>query len=133
MRVNTQAGFRFGCGLVFIAGLLVTGCRDKPGPTAPVGQAHAAGPVQESETGASLAAAQPAAAGAAPGRPNEMSLDIESIEGVLNDYADAFGRVPKDLDEMVRLKLIPRVPPAPPGKVYVIKAEQRQIVLQDKR
>ena len=62
----------------------------------------------------------------------EMSLVPESLNSVLRDYYDAESRVPKDLEEMVQLKLIPRVPTPPPGKKYVIDATKRRVVLVSK-
>jgi hypothetical protein len=64
-----------------------------------------------------------------PGPDGDLT---ETLNGILTDYADAHGRVPKDLAEMVRLKLIPRIPEAPPGKRFLINAERREIALVNK-
>jgi hypothetical protein len=57
----------------------------------------------------------------------------ETLNSILTDYVDANDRVPRDLSEMVRLKLISRIPEAPPGKRYAINADRREIVLVDQK
>jgi len=58
--------------------------------------------------------------------PNDAT---EQLNAILGDYIDAYNRVPKDLDELVRLKLIPRIPDPPAGKKYKINQSTHQVVL----
>jgi len=54
-------------------------------------------------------------------------MDLNSLDSILQDYANASGRVPKTFQEMVDLKLIPRVPQPPAGKQWVIDPVQIRI------
>ena len=55
-------------------------------------------------------------------------MDVESLNTVLGDYIASKDRIPKNLEEMVRLKLIPHVPKPPPGYKYEIDQVRGKVV-----
>ena len=59
-------------------------------------------------------------------------MDLDSLNTLLNRYVTATERVPKTIEEMVKLKIIPRVPPAPAGQKYVIDPRKIEIRLVNK-
>jgi hypothetical protein len=64
--------------------------------------------------------------------PREQPMDIGSLNTVLRNYIGATDKVPKSIEEMVKLKLLPRMPSAPPGKKLVLDTRRQEIVLQNK-
>ena len=64
-----------------------------------------------------------------------MDAFVASYEGANNaiqTFYTATGRVPTDIAELVRLKLIPEFPDPPPGKKVVIDPIKRQVKLVKK-
>ncbi len=66
----------------------------------------------------------PAAASVQERRSN---LEVENLNVILETYSTAYDRVPRTVEEMVALKLIPRAPVPPPGKKYLIDPVRRAI------
>lgn len=66
-------------------------------------------------------------------RPAGASLPAPNLARQLNDALHSFlelkGRMPNDLDELVKEKLIPAVPPPPPGRKYAIDANKLEVLL----
>ncbi len=64
-----------------------------------------------------------------------MSSDPQANLRVLNQLLDGFtmsnNRVPADLEELVKAKLISRIPPAPAGKRFVIDRKTSRVILAD--
>jgi len=77
-------------------------------------------------------AASPVATVTAPAQPREQPMDLGSLDSILDNYGAQHDRVPKSLEEMVALKLIPRMPTPPPGKRYVIDQQKRRIRIVDR-
>ncbi|MBI3874547.1 MAG: hypothetical protein HY300_00955 [Verrucomicrobia bacterium] len=55
------------------------------------------------------------------------------MNSILSDYMSESRKTPKDMEEMVRLKLIRAIPAAPPGKKYVLDQNKRRVILVDLR
>ncbi|GDY21963.1 hypothetical protein LBMAG56_33100 [Verrucomicrobiota bacterium] len=77
----------------------------------------------------------PAAAAAQAMNEDLMSSDPEANLRVLNQLVGGFtmsnNRLPADLEDLVKAKLISRVPPAPPGKKFVIDRKSSRVILAD--
>jgi hypothetical protein len=54
---------------------------------------------------------------------------VEMLNSAINDYASAYGKAPKDLNELVKMKFITAVPPPPAGKKFVIDPVKRQVMI----
>ncbi len=80
-------------------------------------------------------AGTPAAAAAQAMNEDLMSSDPQANLRVLNQlvggYTMSNNRLPADLEELVKAKLISRVPPAPPGKKFVIDRKSSSVILAD--
>lgn len=90
------------------------GVSNGAGSTTPFVQAHVAVAVQPGPAAASV-------------QERRANLDVENLNAILDTYITAHDRVPKSVEEMVALKLIPRAPVPPPGKRYVIDQVRRTI------
>lgn len=80
-------------------------------------------------------AGTPAAAAAQAMNEDLMSSDPQANLRVLNQlvggYTMSNNRLPADLEELVKAKLISRVSPAPPGKKFVIDRKSSSVILAD--
>jgi hypothetical protein len=68
----------------------------------------------------------------APSTARVQPMDVESLNTIIGDYIASKDRIPKDFAEMVRLKLIPRVPTAPPGFTYEIDQVRGKVIVKKK-
>lgn len=59
-------------------------------------------------------------------------MDVESLNTILGNYIVATDKVPKSFEEMVKLKLLPRVPTPPPGKKYIIDQVSHKVKVVNK-
>ena len=53
------------------------------------------------------------------------------LNELLKDWVLRKNQLPKDAEEFVTAKLLPRLPAAPPGKRFVLDPQQRRFVLAD--
>lgn len=83
----------------------------------------------------SAPAGTPAAAALQAMNQDLMTTDPQANLRVLNQLVAGFtmsnNRLPVDLEELVKLKLISRVPPAPAGKKFVIDRQFNRVILAD--
>ena len=83
----------------------------------------------------SAPAGTPAAAAVQAMNQDLMTSDPQANLRVLNQLVAGFtmsnNRLPMDLEELVKLKLISRVPPAPPGKKFVLDRKLNRVILAD--
>ena len=77
----------------------------------------------------------PAAAAVKAMNEDLMSSDPQANLRILNQLVAGFtmsnNRLPLDLEDLVKAKLISRVPPAPPGKKFVIDRKSSRVILAD--
>ena len=77
----------------------------------------------------------PAAAAVKAMNEDLMSSDPQANLRVLNQLVSGFtmsnNRLPVDLEDLVKAKQISRVPPAPPGKQFVIDPKSNRVILVD--
>lgn len=77
----------------------------------------------------------PAAAAVKAMNEDLMSSDPQANLRILNQLVAGFtmsnNRLPVGLEELVKAKQISRVPPAPPGKKFVIDAKSNRVILVD--
>ena len=77
----------------------------------------------------------PAAAAVKAMNEDLMSSDPQANLRILNQLVAGFtmsnNRLPTDLEDLVKAKLISRVPPAPPGKKFVIDRKSNRVILAD--
>ena len=59
----------------------------------------------------------------------EASLEL--LNETLKDWLLRHPNFPKDLQEFVTARMLPRMPAAPPGKRFVMDVQQRRVVLAD--
>jgi hypothetical protein len=133
-------GRNFKALFILIPGLILSGCGKSKKPETP----QAAPPEQAVSAEAIAAPAPPApphpsqAPAESGDRPipanmQDVSLDLESLNIILDNYYTAYEKVPKDINDMIRLKLIKRAPTPPPGKKYVIDPKKHKINVVDAR
>ena len=99
--------------LLLVTGLLVTaGCNRKKraAPSAP--------PVFTPEAIAQVAEAE---------KTPQASLEL--LNELLKNWVLRHANFPQDPQEFVTTGMVPRLPAAPPGKRFVIDAQQRRVVL----
>jgi hypothetical protein len=121
--------------LVFCLGFF--GCGKKPTPPEPavVPSAPAAVSIQAENAPPPpppVSSPDGTPAPEAPQGPREVPMDVESLNTILGNYIVATDKVPKSFEEMVKLKLIPRVPTPPPGKKYVIDPVSLKVEVRNK-
>ena len=77
----------------------------------------------------------PAAAAVKAMNEDLMSSDPQANLRIFNQLVAGFtmsnNRLPTDLEDLVKAKLISRVPPAPPGKKFVIDRKSNRVILAD--
>lgn len=93
--------------LLTIAAVTLVGCRRKPAAPDP---SSSTAPVP----------------GQAPGAASDITADPNMAFGT---FLMAKGRMPTNMQEMVTEKFLRAVPPAPPGKKYVIDPKAGRVVL----
>jgi hypothetical protein len=120
---------------ILLLSLLVTGCRRQaeprtvylPMPRLSVSSAESATP----SAGTEGPSQSEALAVAALDDTTQEGVDatLATLNSMVADFPLSYNRTPKDLDELVTLKLLPKVPEAPPGKKYAIDPKAQQVVL----
>ena len=124
--------------------LLVAGCRKKANPSSeavPVTPGAASDPASAPAPKGTFTPA-PALPANSPAAKAHSEMDKKLASGnpqlqlqVLDDIVQAWvmskGTLPKDLEELVKAKVLNSVPPAPPGKRFVIDAKKGHVVLGD--
>jgi hypothetical protein len=88
--------------LLCLFGAVLSGCKKRPGTTAP-------------------ASTQPA--------PPNPEVDIPNLTIAVRAYVMTQGKPPATLDDLVKAGCIARLPTAPAGKKYAIDAKRAQAVL----
>ena len=58
-------------------------------------------------------------------------LQLQVLDDIVQAWVMSKGTLPKDLEELVKAKVLNSVPPAPPGKRFVIDAKKGHVVLGD--
>lgn len=51
------------------------------------------------------------------------------LNDALHSYLEMKGRMPHDINELAAAKLVPAVPPPPPGRKYAIDAKSLEVLL----
>lgn len=51
------------------------------------------------------------------------------LNDALHSYLEMKGRMPNDINELATAKLVPAVPPPPPGRKYAIDANRLEVLL----
>jgi hypothetical protein len=126
-----------------LCALMVLGaCKPKPEPPPPTPaepKAPPSGTVSLLPSSESSAPPPPSAEGApVPAEttrtepPPEENNVNETLTSVIRDFYDSSGRLPKDIQELVTLKLIPKMPEAPPGKKYELDPVKKRAILVNK-
>jgi hypothetical protein len=110
--------------ILFAAALLLAGCGDKAGTTAP-------GTNSASSSGNPLDAPGNYLKAVADGKQSAVkTLDVTSVKKAIDMFNVDQGRNPRDLQELVEKKYMPQVPAAPFGSklVYDANAGTVQVV-----
>jgi len=112
--------------LLCAAGLLLAGgCRNRSSSsdnTSGIARSEASTDADRAKDNAS--------SGASPAEGvDTIVATYESLNIAIQTFYTAAGRVPKDIDELVHLELIPQAPTTPPGKKFVIDPVKRQVKL----
>jgi hypothetical protein len=122
--------FRFGLVIALCALTALTACRRRSNAIAPGATEAPSAPV-------AMPAGAPPAAPAAQGGATRETHDanyIQEMTSTLNDfladYTRQHKRVPKDINEMMSLKLITSIPVLPGGKKWVINQQTGKISAQ---
>jgi hypothetical protein len=118
-----------------IAVFALPGCsRKKAEAPPPQAEAPAPSPSPKTETGVPApppAEAAPAPEPAVTTKASNDSAYIKEMEQTLNeflgDYVRANHRIPKDINEMLNLKIITSIPAVPAGKRWVIDQKTGKI------
>lgn len=117
--MKTHFGF-----VLLAAGLVVAGCDNKKTPTAPAAEAPKQLPAGENPitapvdyVGAAVKAEQTAL----------KKIDTASITSAIQLFNAQEGRFPKDLDELVQQKYIPKLPALPPGMKFKYDAAKGEV------
>jgi len=63
--------------------------------------------------------------------PEENNVN-ETLTSIIRDFYDSNGRLPKDIQELVTLRLISKIPEAPPGKKFVLDPVKKRAILVNK-
>lgn len=92
--------------LAFAFGIVAPACRKHPEPT------------------------PPAASSTAPAAPS-LPVTLPQVTQALQTYMQVNSDFPKDLNVLVNMKLLPNLPPPPPGKRYVIDRKDVRVSLAD--
>ncbi len=58
-------------------------------------------------------------------------LQLQVLDDLVQAWVMSKGSLPKDLDELVKAKMLNSVPAAPPGRRFVIDARKGHVVLSN--
>lgn len=108
--------------LVFLAFAFVVtsvGCRKKPGPVT----AQPAEPVGPSSIVLPGGIRPPGTTAPAP------AALATQLNNALHSFLEMKGRMPHDINELASAKLVPSVPPPPPGRKFAIDAGKLEVLL----
>jgi hypothetical protein len=105
--------------LAFALVAVSTGCRKK---TAPVDSSSAA-PAGPSPIVLPAGTRPPGAVTPAP------AALATQLNNALHSFLESKGRMPHDINELATAKLMPSVPPPPPGRKYAIDANRLEVLL----
>lgn len=118
------------------AAVFAAGCKpgqtpdpEPPAPVRPRAPAPASAP-KPATPPASVAQPGPPPAAVSPRESNDAAYTREmtqTLNDFLGDYIKQNKRIPKDTDEMLRLKIITSVPPVPGGGKWVIDQQTGKI------
>lgn len=64
--------------------------------------------------------------GAAAPAPATLAMQLNNA---LHSFLEMKGRMPHDITELATAKLVPHVPPPPPGRKYAIDAKSLEVLL----
>jgi hypothetical protein len=118
--------------LLLIVSLAYVGCGKKEqGPAAR--EVTAPKPLENND-GAAPPPPDPTAppADAPPPQPTEGGdppRPVETLNSQLSEYLANGGKMPSTMEELARLKLVPQIPAAPPGKKFVIDSNKRKVIM----
>lgn len=96
-----------------------TGCRKKPAPAG----ASTPGPVVPSPIVLPAGTRPPGAVAPVP------AALATQLNNALHSFIEMKGRMPNDINELATAKLVPAVPPPPPGRKYAIDANKLEVLL----
>ena len=105
------------CLIAVVISGCVAGCGDQPGKSAPQSNAATNGgslltaPVDYLNT---ITKAEQSAI---------KTIDLSTVNSAIRQFQVELGRLPRDLDELVQNKYIPRIPPVPYGTKLVYDPE----------
>ena len=68
----------------------------------------------------------------APAAPPNPAVDLKVLNEAVNSYLMSQPKEPETLDDLVKAKLVLRIPVAPPGKKYALAANRMSVLLVDK-
>lgn len=95
------------------------GCRKKSAPdAAPVAEPSGPSPI--------VLPAGTRPPGAAAPAPVALATQLNNA---LHSFLEMKGRMPHDINELAAAKLVPAVPPPPPGRKYAIDAKSLEVLL----
>ncbi len=118
--------------VVLVASFLMAGCRKRKTPAAPPPPAAEA-PAAPTTPADAAPSGGPAPALVTTQASNDAAYIQEmtqTLDDFLADYIRQHKRVPKDINEMVSLKLITSIPVLPSGKKWVINQQTGKISAQ---
>ena len=96
--------------VALVAGVLMVGCGDNGSKTSGT---PAASPASSSDYLSTITKAEHSAV---------KSVDVSALTKAIQMFQVEQGRLPKDLDELVSMKYIPKIPEAPAGQKIVYDA-----------
>lgn len=121
----------FAVTLLSLCSCLLSGCRRDRGETG--AKPDSAAPAAPVEMPAGAPPAAPAAQGGAT-RATHDEAYVQEMTQTLNDFLADYirekKRVPKDINEMVSLKIITSIPVLPSGKKWIINQQTGKISAQ---
>lgn len=121
------------CLLIYCALFFAFGCGQKSAETSSAGKTPEPG-LPNSSPGPAVHNTRTAVPVPAP-QPAAMPADASAALGALTEAVRRFGaekqRVPKDLNEVISAGYIRNMPPAPPGKKFVLNTQRLEITLED--
>jgi hypothetical protein len=111
--------------LLFVSALFLVGCGDKAAPsTASTATTNAPGSnplnAPSDYLGAIVDAKQRAV----------KTIDTVSLDQAVQNFSVEHGRYPKDLDELVQTKVIPKIPDPPYGMKFVYDANTGTVKIE---
>ena len=115
-------------------GLGLAGCGKKPAPPPMTERAAVSGVSVASQAEASAPAPPAVEAPTESGAVSEpeQELSLKELTAAVQAYMQVSSDYPKDLSDLVKIKLLKKMPTAPPGKKYVIDRQNIRVILADK-